>query len=564
MVEFPGEGIRARLGPRAILGSIAGGSLFVGASPRRLLSSLTSTTPVASDGYVAEVLEAVAIIGANTLVSPILGTMLTSLLVVGVMYEAFDLAEIRETAPLYTTWQFQLLIAVSSGGFGIILIDIGFGFEVFMDFLVWLFIVITLLFVFTYYRTDPTSLENPAVALCAKIFGHSVEDHQQEISRRYSRVRRVIILTILAATATFSILTMAFGFVVFISTLLYPLPEILVLMWVFAQVVGLSSLPIIGRITDRSIEDAGIEGRIFDELGRATSSYYTLILAFYYLALVMLSASVFSEVFAILLFNGSSFQDVLIHSSMPTLTTLYSAVAVVGILVATGYFVLYWLLQMLRLPAVAKRELGGSDVTPNPRYRRVEGLTIPAAALLIWLPFSNQFLYGSQSFPPMVRWVGALAVSFALILSCGWTIYRFRWARLDPQPMNNEEWVTLVASGVTIGAILFFNSLEESFFVGGLAKAMPISKAVIFPIVPVLLMGSLLYTMRQKTIEDLSSTSVQEDILLWGAVAIAMSIFYLMTSVPPVFPATAGILVTLLTIIKLIDKFHRDNSKNRG
>jgi len=69
--------------------------------------------------------------------------------------------------------------------------------------------------------------------------------------------------------------------------------------------------------------------------------------------------------------------------------------------------------------------------------------------------------------------------------------------------------------------------------------------------------------MRQKTIEDLSSTSVQEDILLWGAVAIAMSIFYLMTSVPPVFPATAVILVSLLTIIKLIDKLHRDNSKNR-
>jgi hypothetical protein len=558
MVEFPGGNIRKWFGPRAILGSLAGGSLFVGASPRRLLSSLTSTTPVSSDGYVAEVLEAIAIIGTNTLVGPVLETVLTSLLVVGVMYEAFDLAEIRETAPLYTTWQFRLLVALLSGGFGLVLIGLT---QRYVGFLVWLFVVVAVLFVFMYRKTDPASLENPAVTLNAKTSGHDTEDYRRRIAREGLPVRYSVPVLILAAAAVFSGLAMALGFVVYIATILYPLPEVLVLVWVFAQVTGAGSLPIIGRIADTSIEDVGIEGRLFTELGSTTSSRYALILAVYYLTVLMVSAVVFSGLLVIslyfLVFNASSIWIEFTGSAGSVSAVLYLIVAVIGLLVATGYFFLYWLVQILRLPGVAERELGGGDATVNPRYRRMEGLTLPAAALLVWIPFSTHFLYGYQTAPSMTQWTGALTVNFVLIMSCGWTVYRFRWSGLNPQTVENEEWIALVASTVTTGSMFFVNSL---------ATPIPVAQAVGLPVSVVLIIGSILYYIRRERTTDLSKqVSVKKNLLLWSAVVVGASIIYWVTTVSLV---VLSMLVTPLTLLIIVERatnrIYADSSESGG
>lgn len=445
---------------RAALGSLASGSLLVNSAWPRFVVRIGRSVPTPEVTYLDEVVATVISIFGTTLAGPVVGTALTFLLVLAVMYQTFPRLQIRTTAVLYTTPPFRLLLTAIAGGFGIgwilflggsdssslimtqestVILSVG-----------WLVVGTLSLGGFLAYSADPTEPGNPIVALLARIVGADPSAYRHsQVTESWVPTSVAVPVTVLAAGFILSFVAILPGLIVAIATLAYPLPEALVLIWILAQLIGLHRLPYLGWL-----KDIEVERRVYEKLGTGTVTYYGMVVGFSYLVVLSVGALMFDIVGLPVFIRGVDFLTghvtggslVSSFSSLELATLFVLHVAFTVSPVITGlHWIAYWILAILRLPTVATFVLPDRTGDIEPAYRRLEGLTLPGSVLLIWV---GMYIRVEAYTEPVTVQSLFIFVFVVVLLANGWTLFRAIWADLDPQPVYYEEGIMRAAAGV--------------------------------------------------------------------------------------------------------------------
>lgn len=463
---------RVRVG---VLGALAGGSLMINIPWSRLVLRSGGWIPSTDVWYLDDLVVALISIFSGTIAGPIVGTGLTFVLVLGIMYQALSYFQIREIAPLYSTTQFRLLLTTVAAGFGLGWI-LFFGeldsFIQITDVVIvvliasWTFGGLFAFGVFLSHSADPTSPENPVVGLLAHITGAEQSAYRRtQVTQSWAPTWVSGPVNIIAAGFVLTIVTFILGLMVALITRTYPLPEIVVLSWILSQLIGVHRFPYLGWL-----ENIEIERQVYEKLGSGTVTFYGLMVALAYIVILGVGTGMFAVVGVPVLVTGLEFfGEHVAGSDLVSLLTSFEQMTLLALVLAytlspaiTGiHWISYWVLAILRLPAVVAVFLPDQDADIQPSYRRLEGLTLPGSVLLVWTVLYARFEVYAQS--QVVQYVFILTFIVAFVAN-GWTLYRAIWAGLAPQSAHAEERIIRLA--VTVQAI----SLVITFTVAGVAS----------------------------------------------------------------------------------------------
>lgn len=549
--------IRWPLDARATLGGLASGSLVTNTRWSVLVSDLPGFSTLSTVPYLDDVIAAVGSIATNTVAAPALGVALTFLLVLVVMYQAVTRLAVRETAELYATDRFRAGLVVVAGGFGLGLIAFLGGFEetgipwfesIETPLAVW-FLVSWLATSGAFALwTDPTSPGNPVVALLARITGEDPETYRRtEITDTWAPPWVASGVATLAAAIVVTLLGVLLGGVVAIATLLYPLPEVSVLVWIAVQLAGIHRLPYLGWV-----ETVEIEGKLYDRLGTGTVTVYGVFVALAYLVALAVSTLLFAAVgLPVLLSGADSLGNLLGSASLRMVVTTPEVAASTGLLLALTvgpllaalYYVAYWILAILRLPAVASSVLPDHESDASPSYPRLEGRALPAGVLVVWTaalvrvePYGNALV---QSVFILAFAVGAIPA--------GWALYRATVGPLDPQSVEDEERILVSAAGVqgVSNSVAFVLAGESS-----------VPLAVLLAVLFVGMVAGAQYFGRKLHEESLETTPYSSGLLVLACLALVPVIHWQVPELSPALPAILLVCAMAMTVSYFMGRSH--------
>ena len=537
---------RGRLG---LFGGLASGNLLINIPWPRIVFRGTGWFSIPDIAYLDDILVAIGSIFSGTVAGPLIGTGITFLLVLGIMYQTVPQLEIRNIAQLYTTRRFRLLLTFVAGGFGVVWI-LFFGelapfVRVSDSFSVGLlggWTVVGVIAVSLYFasKADPTSPNNPIVGLLSSITGSDQATYRRtQVTESWAPVWISGPAAIIAAAFVLTIITFLLGLVVAIAVRAYPLPEILVLTWIFTQLVGVHRLPYL-----RWLKNIEIEQQVYERFGSGTTTFYGIMVALAYLAVLSIATALFAIVGIPLLIHGITVLSEQVSSS--NLADLFTSadqlvryllllMYTISPLIAGIHWIAYWILALLRLPSVTIAVLPGRNSEPRPKYRRLEGLTLPGSTLLVWAA-----LYGRFEAYSMAMWLQALFIIlfYFPFITNAWTLYRAIWADLDPQPPHSEERVIRLA--VSVQAL----SLIVAFILTDVGSPLAI-----------VVMGSLLigfvvicqYLPRVMHLTDADEPASRVGLILVVVSIILIPVFHL--AVPQFSPIPQVILISIALIV---------------
>lgn len=549
--------LRWPLDRRVTLGGLASGSLLTNARWAGLASDLSAISTLPTVPYLDDVIAAAGSIATNTLAARAVGVALTFLLVLAVMYQAVGRLEVRETAALYATDRFRAGLVVIAGGFGLGLIAFLGGFEktgipwfesLYTPVAVWYLVSWLATSAALALWSDPTSPDNPVVALLARITGEDPETYRRsEITDTWAPPRVAAGVATLAAAIVVTLLGILLGAVVAIATLLYPLPEVSVLLWVGAQLAGIHRLPYLWWV-----ETVEIEGKLYDRLGSGTVTVYGVFVALAYLVALAVSTLLFAAVGLPVLLSGADSLGSLLGSAGLRMVVTSPGVAVssglllaltVGPLVAALYYVAYWILAILRLPAVASSVLPDHDSDATPSYPRLEGRALPAGVLVVWTAALVRVEpYGStlvQSTFILAFVVGAIPAGLAL--------YRATVGPLEPQSVAGEERILLSAAGVqgVSNSVAFVLAGESS-----------VPLAVLLAVLFVGMVAGAQYFGRELHEESLETSTYSSGLLVLACVVLVPVIHWQVPELSPVLPAILLVCAMAMTVSYFMGRRH--------
>lgn len=467
-------------------GSLAGGSLLINLPRSQFLFRTVGRLPNPDVPYLSDVLVLVGSIYTNTLAGSAVGIALTNFLVLGIMYQSFSYLQITETDSIYTTRTFRLLFTIIAAG-------AGFGwmlwFGVLDPFLPTLSDALSVVLFFIHFflgavafgalltrSTDPISQDNPITGLLAGIFNTDPSAFRRsQVTESWAPTWITAPVNTFAAGVVLALIANLLGLVVAISTMAYPLPEILVLCWIFTELIGIHRLPYLGWL-----ENVEIERQIYKRLGTGSTTFYGLVVALGYLVILFHAVGLFAIVGLPIFSDGLETLIASVAATGPVslLSTFDSTrfyLLFIGFtlapMVTALHWIAYWILAILRLPAVARTADSDPDGAIEPSYRRLEGLTLPGGILFVW----------TASYVRIDPYLGPVTVQYLFIfvfvvafMANAWTIYRAIWADLDPQPIHNEERiirgavvVQMATSGIGFAIADLLSPRAVLTFVGG-------------------------------------------------------------------------------------------------